>query len=43
MKKPRMTTLRYIKEAIASFDNDPPDDDFQRGYLKALEDARDKK
>lgn len=43
MKRPRMTTLRYVKEAIVSFDSDPPDSDWQRGYLQALKDARDKK
>jgi hypothetical protein len=41
--KQRMTTLRYVTEAIKSFDNDPPDSDWQKGYLQALKDARDKK
>ena len=27
---------RYIKQAIAAFVRDPPDSDFQRGYLEAL-------
>ena len=27
----------YVTEAIASFQNDPADSDFQRGYLAALE------
>lgn len=27
----------YVAEAIASFDGDPADSDFQRGYLAALE------
>lgn len=39
----RTTTIRYVKEAIQTFDNDPPDNDFQRGYLQALIDVRDKK
>jgi len=27
-----------IKASIATFDDDPPDSDFQRGYLAALRD-----
>jgi hypothetical protein len=27
---------RYLKQAIAQFAADPPDTDFQRGYLEAL-------
>lgn len=27
---------RYIEQAIAAFVRDPPDSDFQRGYLEAL-------
>jgi hypothetical protein len=30
----------YLNKAIASFDGDPPDTAFQKGYLAALEDAR---
>ena len=29
----------YLEYAIASFDNDPADSDFQRGYLAALRDV----
>lgn len=39
----RMTTLRYVKEAIATFDNCPPNGRYEKGYLQALKDARDKK
>lgn len=31
----------YINRAIGSFDNDPPDSGFQKGYLAAFEDIRD--
>lgn len=32
-----MTTLETrLQRAIASFDSDPPDSDYQRGYLAAL-------
>lgn len=31
----------YIDKAIASFDGDHADTDFQRGYLAALKDVRD--
>lgn len=27
----------YIREALAGFENDPADSDFQRGYKAALE------
>lgn len=27
---------RYVQEAIAGFERDPPDTDYQRGYLAAL-------
>lgn len=27
---------RYIEQAIAAFVRDPPDNDYQRGYLEAL-------
>lgn len=27
---------RYVQQAIALFERDPPDNDFQRGYLEAL-------
>jgi hypothetical protein len=40
---PGMTSLQealaYVEAAIRSFDGDPPDSDFQRGYLGALEDV----
>lgn len=29
-------TSKYIEQALAGFINDPPDSDFQRGYLAAL-------
>ena len=32
-----MDCKRYLEAGIASFDGDPPDNDFQRGYLAALE------
>lgn len=32
--------LKYVKSAIATFDNDPPDSPFQRGYLAALEETK---
>lgn len=37
------TILReYIRPAIKTFDGDPPDSEFQRGYLRQLKDmARD--
>jgi hypothetical protein len=33
--------LEYVLMAIGSFDSDPPDSDYQRGYLAALECVRD--
>lgn len=44
------TNMRdYLKSSIRQFDADPPDDDYQRGYLaclveslKALEEIEDK-
>jgi|TARA_R110002153_G_scaffold11224_4_gene43303 hypothetical protein len=29
---------KYLKEALDSFDADPPDNEFQRGYCSALND-----
>ena len=29
--------IDYVEAAIASFNNDPADSDFQRGYLAAME------
>jgi hypothetical protein len=31
----------YVDAAIASFENDPPDSDYQKGYLAALKVVRD--
>ena len=31
--------IKYLRDAIATFDNDPADSDFQRGYLAALKDV----
>ncbi len=31
-----MDAVEYLEQAIASFANDPPNTDFQRGYLAAL-------
>ena len=33
--------MTYIDEAIAAFDRDPADSDYQRGYLAALINVRD--
>ena len=30
--------IAYLQTQIATFDTDPPDDEFQRGYLQALKD-----
>ncbi len=30
------TAAKYVEQAIAMFANDPPDNDYQRGYLEAL-------
>ena len=35
-----MTIEEYLKEAIASFERDPADTLFQKGYLAALEEAQ---
>ena len=32
--------IEYLDRAVASFDGDPPDSDFQRGYLEALKAVR---
>lgn len=34
-------TAAYLADAIAAFDRDPPDTDFQRGFLEALKTVRD--
>lgn len=31
-----MTPEEYMRAALASFVEDPPDDDYQRGYLEGL-------
>jgi hypothetical protein len=35
-----MNIEEYLKEAIASFEKDPADTLFQKGYLAALEEAQ---
>lgn len=35
---PDSPAIASIKASIATFDADPPDNDFQRGYLGALQD-----
>lgn len=35
-----MSIEEYLKEAIASFERDPADSQFQKGYLAALVDAQ---
>lgn len=35
-----MDALTYLDQSIASFDGDPPDSDYQRGFLDALKVAR---
>jgi hypothetical protein len=35
-----MTIEEYLEEAIASFEKDPADTLFQKGYLAALEEAQ---
>ena len=35
-----MTIEEYLEEAIASFERDPADSQFQKGYLAALEEAQ---
>jgi len=32
----RMTPKEHMRAALASFADDPPDDDYQRGYLEGL-------
>lgn len=31
-----MSPVEYLERAIASFEDDPPTNDYQRGYLAAL-------
>lgn len=33
------TLIEYLETAIKSFDNDPPDNPYQKGYLAALEET----
>jgi hypothetical protein len=35
-----MTIEEYLKEAIASFERDPADSQYQKGYLAALEETQ---
>ena len=39
IRKTAMKCLEPVEAAIRSFDRDPPDSDFQRGYLAALRDV----
>src|SRR4051812_24995685 len=40
-RSPPESAKDYVTRAIASFDGDPPDNQFQKGYLAALEVVRD--